>query len=267
MRATEVFPQGDSFIFFNFRTDRTRQLTRAMIDEEFPGWERRPLDICFVAMTQFYSGMNALIAFEEQELHNLLGELVSNHGLKQLRISETEKYAHVTFFFNGQREEPFEAEDRILINSPKVKTYDLKPEMSVFEIRDRLVQEILSEKYEFIVTNLVNCDMVGHTGIPEAIKKAVSAVDQALGDLVQAGLEAGYHIMVLADHGNAEDQTPEWRTSHTTNPVPFILISNDERLRTAKLASGRGLSDVAPTVLQIMGIDKPEEMTGKSIIA
>ena len=268
-RAVEVYEgikAHDSFIFFNFRTDRTRQLTRAMIDQEFPGWEREPLDILFVAMTQFYAGMNAQIAFEEQQLKNLLGEVISRHGLKQLRISETEKYAHVTFFFNGQREEPFEGEDRILINSPKVKTYDLKPEMSVFEIRDRLVQEINSEKYQFIVTNLVNGDMVGHTGIPEAIMKAVSAVDSALGDLVDAGLGKGYDIMVLADHGNAEDQTPEWRTSHTTNPVPFILISSDTTLKAAKLEDGKGLADVAPTVLDIMGIDKPSDMTGETII-
>ncbi len=268
-RAAEGYDgihSGDSFIFFNFRTDRTRQLTRAMIDKDFPGWERKPLDILFVAMTQFYAGMNALVAFEEQELKNLLGEIISRKGLKQLRISETEKYAHVTFFFNGQREEPFEGEERILINSPKVKTYDLKPEMSVFEIRDRLVQEIRSGKYEFIVTNLVNGDMVGHTGIPEAIRKAVSAVDQALGDLVDAGLENGYEIMVLADHGNAEDQTPEWRTSHTTNPVPFILISADSELRSVKLLSNRGLADVAPTVLNIMGMEKPADMTGTTLI-
>ncbi len=257
---------GDSFIFFNFRTDRTRQLTRAMIDEDFPGWERKPLDVFFVAMTQFYAGMNARVAFEEQELHNLLGEVISRSGMKQLRISETEKYAHVTFFFNGQREEPFPGEDRVLINSPKVKTYDLKPEMSVFEIRDRLVDEIRSGKYSFIVTNLVNGDMVGHTGIPEAIMKAVSAVDQALGDIVEAGLSEGYDILVLADHGNAEDQTPEWRTSHTTNPVPFILISSDEDLRNVRLAQGRGLADVAPTVLTIFGMDKPVEMTGESLL-
>jgi len=258
---------GDSFIFFNFRTDRTRQLTRAMIDQDFPGWERQPLDILFVAMTQFYSGMNALIAFGEQELHNLLGEVISRQGLKQLRISETEKYAHVTFFFNGQREEPFEGEERILINSPRVKTYDLKPEMSVFEIRDRLVQEISTKKFQFIVTNLVNGDMVGHTGIPEAIIKAVAAVDTAMGDIVEAGLENGYDIMVLADHGNAEDQTPEWRTSHTTNPVPFILISNHGTLRSAVLAEGKGLADVAPTVLDIMEMEKPADMTGLTIIA
>ncbi len=258
---------GDSFIFFNFRTDRTRQLTRAMIDEDFPGWKRKPLDILFVAMTQFYAGMNAKIAFEEQQLANLLGEVISNMGLSQLRISETEKYAHVTFFFNGQREEPFPGEDRILINSPKVKTYDLKPEMSVYEIKERLTREIASGKYDFIVTNLVNGDMVGHTGIPEAIRKAVAAVDDALGSLVDAGLEHGYDIMVLADHGNAEDQTPQWRTSHTTNPVPFILVSKDPMLEQAKLRSGRGLADVAPTVLDLLGIEKPEEMSGKTLIS
>ncbi len=257
---------GDSVIFFNFRTDRPRQLTRAMIEEDFSGWNRKPLDIFFVSMTQYYQPMNGEVAFKEQSLKNLLGEVISRQGLRQLRISETEKYAHVTFFFNGQREEPFPGEDRIMVNSPKVETYDLKPEMSVYEIKDKLIEQINTDRYAFIVTNLVNCDMVGHTGITKAIVKAVEAVDDALGQIVRAALAHDYHVLVFADHGNAEDQTPEWRTSHTTNPVPFILISESRELKNASLKSGKGLRDIAPTVLDIMKIEQPEEMTGETII-
>jgi 2,3-bisphosphoglycerate-independent phosphoglycerate mutase len=257
---------NDSMIFFNFRTDRTRQLTQAIVERDFPGWERRPLTVYYVAMTQFYSPMDAKVAFKDQVLANLLGEVLAAQNLKQLRISETEKYAHVTFFFNGQNEKPNGGEDRILINSPKVATYDLKPQMSVYEIRDRLVEEIKSKKYDFIVTNLVNCDMVGHTGIIEAIHKAVAAVDECVGGIVEAGLQSGYTLLVFADHGNAEDQTPMWRTSHTINPVPVILVSEDSRLKAARLKSDRGLEDIAPTVLELMGVNKPQEMTGESII-
>ncbi|MBD3387452.1 MAG: 2,3-bisphosphoglycerate-independent phosphoglycerate mutase [Candidatus Altiarchaeales archaeon] len=262
----EGVKDNDSFIYYNFRTDRTRQLTQAMVDEDFPGWERKPLNICFVAMTHFYDGMNAEVAFKDTELTNLLGEVISKEGLKQFRISETEKYAHVTFFFNGQKEEPYPNEDRKLIHSPKVATYDLKPEMSVYEIRDSLVETIGKQEYDFIVANLVNGDMVGHTGVTEAIEKAVTAVDDCVGDIVNAGLENGYTLLVFADHGNAEDQTPEWRTSHTKNPVPVMLVSENTELQKAKLREGGGLADIAPTVLEIMDIEKPEEMTGKSII-
>jgi 2,3-bisphosphoglycerate-independent phosphoglycerate mutase len=192
---------------------------------------------------------------------------VSREGLKQLRISETEKYAHVTFFFNSQNEKPFDGEDRILVESPKVATYDLKPEMSVYEITEKLSEKIKEGKYDFIVTNLVNCDMVGHTGKQDAITKAVKAVDECVGRLVDAGLKAGYTLLVFADHGNAEDKTAAWVTSHTINPVQFILISGDPALKKAKLRSGGGLRDVAPTVLELMGLKKPKEMEGGSLIA
>ena len=222
----------DSMIFYNFRTDRPRQFTQAVVEEKFDGWERRPLDVSYVGMTQYYIPMNAAVAFKDQSLSNLLGKIISDDGLKQLRISETEKYAHVTFFFNGQLEEPNPNEERILIQSPKVATYDLKPEMSVYEITERLVQEIKTGKYDFIVTNLVNGDMVGHTGITDAIHKAVIAVDDCLGKIVDAGLSNDYTILVFADHGNVEDQTPLWRTSHTMNPVPLILVTNDPSLKS-----------------------------------
>lgn len=258
--------ENDSIIFYNFRTDRTRQLTKAIVEKKFPGWTRKPLDVCFVAMTQYYIPMQANVAFKDVELKELLGKVISDKGLKQLRISETEKYAHVTFFFNGQIEKPYKNEERILIHSPKVKTYDMKPEMSVYEIKEQLVEAIYSDKYNLIVTNLVNGDMVGHTGIVDAINKAVEAVDDCLGDIINVGLKKDYDILVFADHGNAEDQTKEWRTSHTINPVPFILVSEDDNLKKAKLKDGCGLSDIAPTVLDLMGIEKPSEMTGKSII-
>jgi 2,3-bisphosphoglycerate-independent phosphoglycerate mutase len=260
-----IKPQ-DSIIFFNFRTDRPRQLTRAIVEKEFEGWNRVPLDVFYVGMTQYYIPMNAAVAFKDVSMKNLLGNIVSSQGLKQLRISETEKYAHVTFFFNGQIEEPDAGEDRILIHSPKVATYDLQPEMSVHEIANKLESEIATRKYDLIVTNLVNGDMVGHTGITSAIHKAVTAVDDALGQIVNAGLANEYTIIVFADHGNVEDQTPMWRTSHTTNPVPCILVSNDPILKAAKLKSGKGLKDIAPTILDILGIPKPKEMTGESII-
>ncbi len=257
---------NDSIIFFNFRTDRPRQLTRAIVEEDFEGWSREPKKVFYVGMTQFYSPMRAKVAFKDVKIKNLLGEIVSKHGIKQLRISETEKYAHVTFFFNAQSEEPFKGEERILISSPKVATYDLKPEMSVGEIADRLAGEIALEKYGLIVTNLVNGDMVGHTGIKAAIHKAVLAVDSALGRIVEAGLAHGYTILVFADHGNVEDQTSGWRTSHTTNPVDFIVVSGEEGLKKCALKEGKGLRDIAPTVLRLMGISQPREMTGESII-
>ena len=259
--------QHDSFIFYNFRTDRTRQLTRAMIEDKFEGWERKPLDILFVAMTAFYTPMNkrAMIAFGQENLTNLLGKVLADNGLRQLRISETEKYAHVTFFFNGQVEEPNKNEERILIPSPKVPTYDLKPEMSVNEIGDRLVEEIASGKYDVIVTNFVNCDMVGHTGKWDAILKAVKAVDDNVKKVVETTLKEGGVIFVFADHGNCEDVTSEWATSHTINQVPFIFVSNDSGLKTVRLKKDGGLRDVALTALKLLGIEKPKEMTGESL--
>jgi len=258
--------ENDSIIFFNFRTDRPRQLTRAIVEKSFEGWERKPLKVCYVGMTQYYIPMNAKVAFKDIKIKSILGEIVSRHGIKQLRISETEKYAHVTFFFNAQVEKPFKGEERILIPSPKVATYDLKPEMSVHEIAEKLVGEIGTERFGLIVTNLVNGDMVGHTGVVEAIHNAVLAVDNALGRIVEAGLKHGYTLLVFADHGNAEDQTPPWRTSHTLNPVDFIVVSGEEALKKSHLRGGCGLRDVAPTALKLMGLPKPKEMTGESII-
>lgn len=257
---------NDSIIFFNYRTDRTRQLTQAIVEKDFNGFERQQLKVFYVAMTQYYNPMNAKVAIKDESSNNLLGEVIADNNLKQLRISETEKYAHVTFFFNGQKEEPNKNESRILIPSPKVATYDLKPEMSVYEIKDKLVEEINKNDYSLIVTNLVNGDMVGHTGNIPAIKKAISAVDECLGKIVEAGLKNDYTILVFADHGNAEDQTEKWITSHTLNPVPLILISNDKTLKNSKLKKDKGLQDIAPTVLEILGIQKPKEMTGESII-
>ncbi|MFH1590248.1 MAG: 2,3-bisphosphoglycerate-independent phosphoglycerate mutase [archaeon] len=255
--------KNDSMIFFNFRTDRTRQLTKAIVEDKFEGWNRKKLNVLFVAMTPFYKPMNAEVAFKERKIDNLLGEIVSKNGLKQFRVSETEKYAHVTFFFNGQIEKPFKNEDRFLINSPKVVTYDLQPEMSVYEIADALVKQIKTEKYDLIVTNLVNGDMVGHTGIIHAIKKAVKAVDLALGRIVDEALKHDYTMLIFGDHGNVEDQTAEWRTSHTINPVPLIVVSNDLKM---KLPKNKGLQDIAPTVLKLLGLKKPVEMTGESLV-
>ena len=258
--------ENDSIIFFNFRTDRPRQLTQAIVEGQFEGWERKPLKVCYVGMTQFYRPMNALVAFEDISLKNLLGQVVADAGLNQFRISETEKYAHVTFFFNGQRENPFEDEDRLLIYSPKVATYDLKPEMSAYEVTEKLVERINGDKYAFIVVNLANTDMVGHTGNTAAIIKAIETVDECTGKIVEAGLNKNYALLVFADHGNAEDQTERWRTSHTINKVPLILVSGDKTLKQARLREGMGLSDIAPTVLDLMGLKKPKEMTGKSLI-
>ncbi|MFA6064226.1 MAG: 2,3-bisphosphoglycerate-independent phosphoglycerate mutase [archaeon] len=263
--------ENDSIIFFNFRTDRTRQLTQAIVEKNFAGngfegWKVTPLKVCYVGMTQFYTPMNALVAFPDQSLKNLLGEVVANAGLTQLRISETEKYAHVTFFFNGQIEQPFKGEDRVLVPSPKVATYDLKPEMSAYEVSDKLVDAINSEKYDLIVTNLVNGDMVGHTGNLDAITTAVKTVDACVGKISEAGIKHNYSLLIFADHGNAEDKTMASRTSHTKNDVPFILVSENPKLKKAKLLSGLGLQDIAPTVLAVLGIKKPEEMTGTSII-
>lgn len=255
---------GDGIIFFNFRTDRTRQLTKAIIEPDFDSFVRQYKKIDFVAMTDYYQSMPALVAFPNASLDNLLGEVVSAAGLKQLRISETEKYAHVTFFFNGQKEEPSRGEERILINSPKVATYDLQPEMSVFQIAERLVEEIYNEEADLIVTNLVNCDMVGHTGNKEAIIKAIEAVDLAQGQIVEAGLANGYTCLLLADHGNAEDKSEATMTSHTTNLVPFIVVDN--QLKDVKILENGGLSDIAPTILELLGLSVPEEMTGRNLL-
>lgn len=263
LQGYQGFIQGDGVIFFNFRTDRTRQLTRAIVEKKFKNFKRKFIPVNYVAMTQYYSPLPAQVAFADIVLDNLLGEIISRAGLRQLRISETEKYAHVTFFFNGQKEKINKGEERILINSPKIATYDLQPEMSVYKISNRLVKEITKEIYDFIVVNLVNCDLVGHTGKVSAIVRAVEAVDKAQGEIIKVALEKKYTCVVLADHGNAEDKSAATVTSHTTNPVPVILISGNRKLTGASIKKGKGLKDVAPTILKLMGLKAPKEMTGE----
>ena len=254
----------DAIIFFNHRTDRPRQLTKAIVEKEFEGWQREPLDVFYVGMTQYYSPMNAKVAFEDALHQHMLGQILSEHGIKQLRLAETEKYGHVTYFFNGQIEAPFPGEDRIMIPSPKVATYDLQPEMSANQITDQLIEKIREEKYEFILVNYANADMVGHTGISEVIRAAVKTVDDCLHKVVPVALEHEYIMLILADHGNAEDQTAEWRTSHTTNRVPCVLVAQDTK--GIVLAPHHGLKDVAPTILKMMGLPTPKEMTGESFV-
>jgi 2,3-bisphosphoglycerate-independent phosphoglycerate mutase len=260
---------GDSIIFFNYRLDRARQLTKAFVEKHFPYFKRQRLnDIFFVAMTEYYKGIPAHVAFEQVTMKNLFGTVIANKGLRQLRISETEKYAHVTFFFNGQIEKPNKGEDRILIPSPKVPTYDLKPEMSAYEITDRLIQELESDTYDVIISNLVNCDMVGHTGVMPAIIKAVKTVDECIGRIADAVIRKGGAVIITADHGNAElkrGKKGEILTAHTTSDVPFILVTEHPQFRHAKLRKGI-LADIAPTMLELLGIMKPEEMTGSSLI-
>ncbi len=261
------FSENDSVIFWNFRTDRTRQLTKAIVEKDFENFERENLPkVYFVAMTEFYKPMNAVVAFYDVKLKNTLGEVLAKNSLTQLRISETEKYAHITFFMNGQVEIPNIGEERIVISSPKVATYDLQPEMSVFKVKERLIEEIKKEKFDFIVVNFVNADMVGHTAVLPAIIKALESVDSCTKEVVDVALSKNYEILITADHGNAEDQREIFRTSHTTHPVEFFLVSNDEKLRKAKLKSGRGLQDIAPTILELLEIEKPSEMTGESLI-
>jgi len=259
------FSPNDSVIFFNFRFDRTRQLTKAMVEPSFSEFSRGELVKCFVAMTHYYDNGNFIEAYPEMKNTNLLGEVLSNKGLKQLRSAETEKFAHVTFFFNGQRNDPFPNEDRILVDSPKVATYDLKPEMSIFAVRDKLVEAVNSNKYDAIICNFANCDMVGHTGVFDAVIKAVEAVDTCVHDVVEAVLKQGGACILSADHGNAEqtkleDGSP--MTSHTTNPAPLTIAGAGN----LKLRSDGTLADIAPTMLEIMGIEIPSDMTGKSLI-
>jgi len=251
----------DSVIFFNYRTDRARQLTKALSATKFKHFKRKKIQAHYVSMTEYYNTIKTTVAFYEPKIKNNLGQIISNQKLKQLRISETEKYAHVTFFFNSQVEKPNKGEERIIIPSPKVKTYDLKPEMSVKKIATTLVKEIKKNKHDLIITNLVNADMVGHTAKIPQIKKACTAVDTALSKIVNAGLKEDYSIIICADHGNAEDQRPKWKTSHTINKVPCIIASN---IKT-KIRKGE-LQDIAPTVLDLMKIKRPKEMTGKSLI-
>ena len=257
----------DAIIFFNYRADRARQLTKAFIQRRFNKFERKYVPVKFVCMTDYYKGIKAEVAYYNEYPKNILGEIISKKGLYQLRISETEKYAHVTYFFNGQREKPFPKEERILIPSPKVATYDLKPEMSAYEITETLLEKMETQKYALIVCNLVNCDMVGHTGKKKAVIKAVEVVDECMGKLTKKALELGITTIITADHGNAEKIREDHKiiTSHTTNPVPFILVSQDEKLQNVKLKRGI-LGNIAPTILDIMKIKKPKEMIDSLII-
>ncbi len=259
--------ENDSVIFFNFRPDRAREISRTIVDPEFSGFEREFFSTNFVCMTQYDASMpNVDVAFKPQTLENTFGEYISKKGLRQLRLAETEKYAHVTFFFNGGVESVYDGEDRALINSPKVATYDLKPEMSAYEVSDEAVKRIESGSYDVLVINFANCDMVGHTGIFDAAVKAVEAVDECLGKVIDAIEKAGGVALVTADHGNADQMidyaTNDVFTAHTTNVVPLVLIGAESG---AKLKNGR-LADIAPTLLDLLGLEIPAEMTGESLI-
>ena len=261
--------KNDSVIFFNFRPDRAREITRALVDPEFDGFEtKKDLNLYYVCFTSYDETMpNVNIAFKKQAIKNTFGEYISKKGYTQLRIAETEKYAHVTFFFNGGEEKQYEGEERILVPSPKVETYDQKPEMSAYEVTDKVLEVIKNEKCDSIILNYANTDMVGHTGSLEAAIKAVEAVDECVGKVIEAVEEKHGNILITADHGNAEQMvdysTGEPHTAHTTNPVPLILVTDDKKL---KLKLGGKLADLAPTMLDLMKLEKPEEMTGNSLL-
>ena len=263
----DTIKENDSVVFLNFRPDRAREITRTLVDEAFDGFERKKgfFPLTYICMTQYDATMpNVDVAFKPQSLVNTLGEYISNQGMTQLRIAETEKYAHVTFFFNGGVEKQYENEDRILVNSPKVATYDMQPEMSAYEVCDKCCDAIKSGKYDMIILNFANCDMVGHTGVFNAAVEAVEAVDTCVGKVVDAIKEMDGVALITADHGNADkmyedDGSPF--TAHTTNPVPFCVVNYPCTLR-----EGGKLADIAPTMLKILDLPQPNEMTGKSII-
>ena len=265
----DTVKEGDSVIFYNFRPDRAREITRTLVDPDFSGFERKNgfFPLTYVCMTQYDATMpNVEVAFKPQKLTNTKGEYMSKLGKTQLRIAETEKYAHVTFFYNGGVEKQYEGEDRILVKSPAVATYDLQPHMSAYEVTEKCVDAIKSGKYDMVILNFANCDMVGHTGVFEAAVKAVEAVDWGVKKVSDAIAEMGGVTCITADHGNADrmidkDGTPF--TAHTTNPVPFCVVGYPE---CKELRSGGVLADIAPTMLDIMGIEQPAEMTGKSMI-
>ncbi len=260
---------NDSIIFYNFRPDRAREITRVFCDDNFEGFNRGPrVKTTYVCFTEYDVTIeNKQVAFVKEEITNTFGEFLAEKGLKQARLAETEKYAHVTFFFNGGVEEPNEGEDRILVKSPKVATYDLQPEMSAYEVCDKLVESIKSGKYDVIIINFANPDMVGHTGVEAAAIKAIEAVDECVGKAVDAVKEVDGQMFICADHGNAEqlidEETGEPFTAHTTNPVPFILVNADPAY---KLREGGCLADIAPTLIELMGLEQPAEMTGKSLL-
>ena len=259
--------EGDVVIFINFRNDRAKELTVVLTQQDMPEEGMHTIkDLQYYCMTPYDASFTGVhILFPKSDVQNTLGEYISSKGLSQLHTAETEKYAHVTFFFNGGREAPYEGEEHNLMPSPKVATYDLKPEMSAYEVKDKLVESIRANKYDFIVVNFANGDMVGHTGVYSAIEKAVTAVDSCVKDVVTAANETGYETIIIADHGNAdhavnEDGTPN--TAHSLNPVPFIYITEN---KNAKVQNGI-LADVAPSILHIMGLEQPKEMTGKNLI-
>lgn len=260
---------GDSVIFFNFRPDRAREITRAFCDDEFKGFPReKRLNLTYVCFTDYDETIkNKLVAFKKESISNTFGEFLAQNNMTQARIAETEKYAHVTFFFNGGVEEPNKGEDRILVPSPKVATYDLQPEMSAPIVCDKLVEAIKSGKYDVIIINFANPDMVGHTGIEDAAIKAIETVDTCVGRTVEAIKETDGILFICADHGNAEQlldyETGEPFTAHTTNPVPFVLVNADPAY---KLREGGCLADIAPTLIELMGLKQPKEMTGKSLL-
>ena len=259
--------EGDVIIFYNYRNDRAKELTIVLTQQDMPeqGMNTIP-GLQYYCMTPYDASFTGVhILFPKENVENTLGEYISSKGLKQLHTAETEKYAHVTFFFNGGREAPYEGEERILVASPKVATYDLKPEMSAYEVKDKLVAALKEDKYDFVVVNFANGDMVGHTGIYEAVEKAVVAVDQCVKEVVETAKTVGYEVIIIADHGNADneinsDGTPN--TAHSLNPVPFIYVTEN---KNAKVENGV-LADVAPSILHIMGLPQPAEMTGKDLI-
>lgn len=269
-KPTATIKDNDSVIFFNFRPDRAREITRAFCDKDFNGFERKKgfLNLTYVCFTDYDKTIdNKIVAFDKIALTNTFGEFLAEHGKTQARIAETEKYAHVTFFFNGGVEVPNEGEDRILVKSPKVATYDLQPEMSAYEVSDKLVEAITSDKYDVIIVNFANPDMVGHTGIEEAAEKALEAVDHCVGKAYEALLSVDGQMFICADHGNAEQlvdyETKTPFTAHTTNPVPFILVNYD---KDYTLREGGCLADIAPTLIEMMGMKQPEAMTGQSLL-
>ena len=258
----------DSVVFINFRPDRAREITRSLVDPEFAGFAREKglLPLCYVCMTQYDATMPGVrVAFPPQSLKDTFGQYISDRGLTQLRIAETEKYAHVTFFFNGGVEAPCPGEDRALIPSPKVATYDLKPEMSAFEVTDEVIGRLESGKYDVIILNYANCDMVGHTGVFDAAVKAVETVDQCVGRMVAKIQELGGAALITADHGNADqmwDEEGKPFTAHTTNPVPFVAVGTGAKA----LRDGGRLADIAPTMLEVLGLPQPQEMDGRSLL-
>lgn len=265
-KPVATIEDGDGILAFNFRADRMRQITQAFTSEKFDEFQRREMAVKYLSFTRYSQDFDFPVVFPPQIIEDCLGEILSRNSLPQLRLAETEKYAHVTYFANGGREEPFELEERHMISSPKVKTYDLKPEMSAFEVGDYLVDKLRAQKFPFIFVNFANCDMVGHTGFMDATIKAVNTIDSVLAKVIPTAYELGYDCIITADHGNAEQmldfETGEAFTEHTLNPVPICLLSRE----SVELKPEGKLCDVAPTILDLMGIEKPAAMTGQSIV-